>query len=174
MKLSNLISSVSLPGCATLVLAAALGSVPAWAGSTTVPIKASLVTEETLGYDPARCPMAGIVGTTTGTGQSSHLGVVKMLATDCPLFVPGMQPSFSNGVLTLTGASGDRVSANYQGVLVPVDAAAGVYSIAGDFSVTGGTGRFAGATGSGYLQGTITLGPVVSKAQYQVTGVISY
>ena len=47
---------------------------------------------------------------------------------------------------------------------------ANVYSIVGDFRVTGGTGRFAGAKGSGYLQGTITLGPLVSQAEYQAGG----
>ena len=174
MSLSHSIASPSIPGCASLLLTAALCSAPAWAGPTSAPFKANLVTEETLGFDPVRCPTTGIVGTTTGTGDASHLGAVKMVATDCPVLVPGVVPSFSNGVLTLTGANGDRLTANYQGVLHPVAGVPNLYSIAGDFIVTGGTGRLAGAKGSGYLQGTITLGPLVSKGQYQVTGVLSY
>jgi hypothetical protein len=174
MKFLKRLPSPSVPGCASLLLAVALGSAPAWAGPTSAPFKATLTTEETLGFDPVRCPMTGIVGTTTGTGDASHLGAVSMVATDCPLLVPGVQPSFSNGVLSLTAANGDRLTANYQGVLTPVAGVPNLYSIAGDFSVTGGTGRFAGAKGSGYLQGSITLGPLVSKGQYQVTGVLSY
>jgi hypothetical protein len=173
MKLSKFVPFVSLRCLPTLLLSAAAIGMPAWA-SGTVPFKANLVTAETLGYDPARCPIAGIVGTTTGAGQSSHLGTVKMVATDCPLLVPGVVPTFSNGVLTLTATNGDHLNANYQGGLLPVAGVPDLYSIVGDFSVTGGTGRFAGAKGSGYLQGTITLGPLVSKGEYQVTGVLSY
>lgn len=175
MKFSKFVPLAALRCLPTLMLCAAAGGVPAWAsGPGTVPFKASLVTAETLGYDPVRCPVAGIVGTTTGAGQSSHLGAVKMVATDCPLLVPGVVPTFSNGVLTLTATNGDQLNANYQGALHPMAGVPDLYSIVGDFSVTGGTGRFAGAKGSGYLQGTITLGPLVSKGEYQVTGVLSY
>jgi hypothetical protein len=158
----------------TLGLGAAACSSPVWAGPPWVPFKASLVTQETLGFDPVRCPLAGIVGTTTGTGQATQFGAVRMLSTDCPLLAPGVPPTFSNGLLTFTASNGDLISASYQGSLHPVDGVPDLYSVAGDFSVTGGTGRFAGARGSGYLQGTVTLGPLVSKGEYQVTGYLSY
>src|SRR5688500_13416239 len=168
MKLSKFAPTLSLRCWPTLALVAAAFGVPAWAGPVAVPFKASIVTQETLGYDPLRCPIAGIVGTTTGSGQALHLGAVKMVATDCPLLAPGVLPSFSDGVLTLTTINGDLLRASYQGALHPVAGVPDLYSIVGDLSVTGGTGRFAGAKGSGYLQGTITLGPLVSKGEYHV------
>jgi hypothetical protein len=174
MKLSKFAPSPNLRCWPVLALVAAAFGAPAWAGPVAAPFKANIVTQETLGYDPLRCPLAGIVGTTTGSGQASQLGVVKMVATDCPLLAPGVLPSFSDGVLTLTAANGDLVRANYQGALHPVAGVPDLYSIVGDFSVTGGTGRFAGARGSGTLQGTITLGPLVSKGAYEVTGTLSY
>jgi hypothetical protein len=173
MKPSNA-SLVQLARCLAMLGLGAAATAPVWAGPPSVPFKATLVTQETLGFHPGRCPIAGIVGTTTGTGQASHLGAVKMEATDCPLLVPGVLPTFSNGVLTLTGANGDRLRASYQGALIPVPGVPDAFSITGDFSVTGGTGRFAGAQGGGYLQGTLTLGPLVSQGEYQVTGTLSY
>lgn len=174
MKLLNPFSRASLVVWPALALAVAACSVSAWAGPAGVPLKASLVTEETLGFDPARCPVTGIVGTTTGTGLASHLGAVTMVATDCPVLAPGVLPTFSDGVMTLTAQNGDALNARYQGALHPVDEAAGRYSIVGDFSITSGTGRFAGAKGSGTLRGMIDLGPSVSKGTYQVLGTLSY
>ena len=152
----------------------ALAAAGAWAGPTNVPFKASMSTQETLGFDAERCPGTGVVGTTTGKGSASHLGAVTMLATDCPLLIPGVAPTFSNGQLTFTAANGDELRASYSGSLMPVPGTAGVFTLSGPFNFTGGTGRFSRATGSGLLQGSILLGPLVSAGQYQATGTLSY
>ena len=157
-----------------LTLPAAAVCTLAWAGPQNVPFKASVTSQETLGFDPVRCPATGLVGTTTGRGDASHLGAVTMLATDCPVLAPGVLPVFNDGMLTLNSASGDELRASYSGVLLPVAGSANLFTINGRFSVTGGSGRFLGASGSGYLQGSITLGPLVSQGQYEVTGQLSY
>lgn len=161
-------------GMAAALLLFAASSPVSWAGTTTIPFKASIASQETLGVDPDRCPNTFVVGTTTGKGTSSSLGAVTMLATDCPLLAPGVLPTFSNGQLTLTAANGDELRATYSGGLLPVAGTPGLFSIYGPFTITGGTGRFIRATGSGLLQGNIILGPLVSQGQYQVTGTLSY
>ena len=157
-----------------LALPTAALSPSAWADSQNVPFKASVTSQETLGFDLVRCPTTGLVGTTTGQGNASHLGAVTMLATDCPVIVPGVLPMFNDGLLRLASANGDELKAIYSGVLVPVAGSANLFTINGQFSVTGGSGRFLRASGSGYLQGTITLGPLVSQGQYEVIGQLSY
>lgn len=174
MTVFNFVPRLLVARLLTFGLGAAACTAPVLAQTTLLPFRASLATQETLGYDPVRCPVGGIVGTTTGVGQASQLGSVKMLSTDCPLLAPGVLPTFSNGMLTFTASNGDLLTASYQGALHPVGGVPDLYTVAGDFSVTGGTGRFVGAKGSGYLQGTITLGQLVSKGEYQVTGYVSY
>jgi hypothetical protein len=156
-----------------LLLGSVAVSLSAWAGPKQVPFKARISAQEVLGFDPVRCPGTFIVGTTTGKGTASHMGAVKMVASDCPVLTD-MPPSFSNGHLTLTAANGDKVHAVYQGVLVPVDVDAGVFSVVGGYTVNGGTGRFKHATGSGTLGGSITLGAAGASAQYEVEGTLSY
>ena len=160
---------------ATLLAAATLAALApplAQAGGTqSRPFKATVSTQETLGVNFAACPTV-IQGTTTGTGNASHMGKVSLLATDCPILTPGPgQFSFYNGQLTLTAANGDKLTAAYQGQLLPT-AQPTVFSLNGVYTVTGGTGRFTGATGSGVLQGSTDI--VTGAGQYDVSGRISY
>ena len=50
------------------------------------------------------------------------------------------------GTAELTAANGDKLTTNLAGVATPQDTP-GVFFIVETFTVTGGTGRFAGATG---------------------------
>lgn len=135
-----------------------------------VPFKASLNTEETLGFNPVACPTAFLQGTTVGTGNASHMGSVTLRSTDCVVQVDG-QITFTDGRLVLTAANGDQLSASYSGMLLP-SAEPPVYSLSGSYTVTGGTGRFKGATGSGSLQGSSNI--VTGLGSYTATGFISY
>lgn len=101
-----------------LALGATAGP-PAWADNPQVPFKASVITQETLGFDPARCPSI-LVGSTTGKGTASHLGAVTLAASDCPVTPDGLNFYFSDGRLTLTAANGDKLTATYSGTLLPV------------------------------------------------------
>jgi len=108
----------------------------------------------------------------TGTGIASHLGrstnvnhiTVTGPATSCP-------GGFANvNVETLTAANGDTlVLTGPHDVGCPTRP--GVVHGTGDWTVTGGTGRFAGATG----QGTFVGGADFNKGtfSFQLTGTIS-
>jgi hypothetical protein len=76
------------------------------------------------------------------------------------------------GEFTMVAANGDKVTGNYGGSFVPIGAGPTYRLSDGTFEITGGTGRFAQATGSGELQGKqdTTTGAGTLKAD----GTISY
>ena len=55
---------------------------------------------------------------------------------------------------TLTAANGDTLTLTVSSIGIE-DLATGIIRVVGRYSVTGGTGRFAGATGSGEVTGTL-------------------
>ena len=108
----------------------------------------------------------------TGTGIASHLGrstnVNNITVWSGPVSCPG---GFANiNVETLTAANGDKLvltGDHDQGCPAGPNAVHGT----GDWIVTGGTGRFAGATG----QGTFVGGADFNQGtfSFQLTGTIS-
>lgn len=113
-------------------------------------IKFSLGTLEIVGYTPS-CPSL-FGGITSGSGKGTHLGVISLTASDC---ITPMQNYFmSNGNLTLTAANRDTITATYSGSFIPTDNPS-IYLYDGfNLQITGGTGRFQGAIGTGTLEGT--------------------
>lgn len=141
---------------------------PVQDNTKTKQIKFSLGTQEQVGYTPT-CP-SQFGGTTTGSGKGTHLGVISLAATDC---ITPMQNYFvSNGNLTLTAANGDKLTGTYSGSFIPTDNPS-IYMHDNDFSIqiTGGTGRFAGAVGSGTLEGTsnVTTGQGVIEGTLSIS-----
>ena len=160
--------------CALPLLLWAGTAATALADPRNLPFKAEVVTQETLGIDAQRCPGFApyLVGSTVGKGTASHMGAVTLQATDCPLTQDGVNFFFSNGLLTLTAANGDQLTARYSGTLLPVPGAnPPVHAIQGSFAVTGGTGRFDGARGGGSLQGSEDLATL--KGRYEIKGVLT-
>ena len=133
--------------------------------------KASAKTQEALSYDGIRCPGSILVGTTIGQGRASEIGPVSLSASDCPATLDNVNFFFSNGILTITAANGDSITALYSGTLLPL-AGSDLHALSGTFAVTGGTGRFAGARGSGNLQGTEDMKTL--KGQIEISGRLSY
>ena len=93
--------------------------------------------------------------TTAGTGNANQMGRIK---SDGSLTIVG-EASCGNEVGfavemqdTFTAANGDRLMTAITMQLCPI--APGIYHGVGTYVVTGGTGRFAGATGSGVFDGT--------------------
>jgi hypothetical protein len=81
-----------------------------------------------------------------------------------------------SGLMTVTSASGDRLSGGFDGAGT---AGAGTIDVAATFTPTGGTGRFADAAGS--LSGTIheqilsLAGGVLTNATaFRFSGKLSY
>jgi hypothetical protein len=74
-----------------------------------------------------------------GTGHDTHMGLVTCTSDHCFQLLTG---TFSDARVVITASNGDRVYATYDGVMT------GETTFADSVSITGGTGRFAGATGS--------------------------
>ena len=94
--------------------------------------------------------------TTAGTGNATQLGRIR---SDGSLTIVGEVSCIGNEVGfavemqdTFTAANGDKVMTAITMQLCPI--APGIYHGVGTYFVTGGTGRFAGATGSGVFDGT--------------------
>lgn len=155
-------------------LALALVSVVtvARADPTEVPFTASFVTREKLRVDVGACSaFPYLAGTTTGTGQASGLGAVTGTGTDCIHASLKGRFSFRNGTMTIVTAAGERIRADYSGALTRT-ATARVYTIAGTYRITGGTGRFATASGGGALSGVENLFTLRGKLSF--TGTVAY
>ena len=97
--------------------------------------------------DSGLVPLASV-----GTGQATHLG--RFAATQSQCLNPGAF-AFSSGHFTLTGANGDTIFGTHYGQLVVTSPTTA--TINGVFVITGGTGRFSGATGGGVATGTLDL-----------------
>jgi hypothetical protein len=98
---------------------------------------AGTVTFEWPGEWPSGCAMVTTV--THATGQATHLGLAVATASHCPA-----QPTYANdGRLTLTAANGDMLYGTYDYVPGPAAPTPVTW--------TGGTGRFAGASGSAFM-----------------------
>lgn len=80
----------------------------------------------------------------SGTGQMSHLGRVDYEFTHCTY------PDFTAdlGTFELVAANGDELVMSYEGAFELVGAMEG-FTGEGSWTATGGTGRFANASGSG-------------------------
>ena len=153
------------------LVSAGLSATSVFAGPRDVPFKAELAITEKLNYDPGHCPaypyMTGVI---TGKGTASHLGKVSVSAINC-IFPTPPTFTFTEGQLKLTAANGDELRATFHGSLTPTGTK-DVYMLQGPYKIMGGTGRFAGASGHGTLQGEENL--ATQEGTIEATGTISY
>ena len=77
-----------------------------------------------------------------------------------------------SGQLVVTAANGDQVTLSGEST-VQADFTGGTLTITGTFTITGGTGRFASATGGGTVTGGASLLPPFAVAT-TFEGQISY
>jgi hypothetical protein len=87
-----------------------------------------------------------------GTGRATQLGAYTYSATECFDAVSG---AFA-GSATLTAANGDAMTGTYQGQVSGTDDP-NVIAYEEELELTGGTGRFAGATGTLQVAGVANL-----------------
>jgi hypothetical protein len=102
----------------------------------------------------------------TGTGNVSHLG--KSTFVDYPSL--NFATLSGTGTRTLTAANGDQLVGTLAIVLVPLTAT--TFRVQVRFTITGGTGRFTGATG--YIDGTDVLDQNNPAGTLTITGEITY
>lgn len=94
-----------------------------------------------------------VVNTESGTGVAQHLGRVTWASEEVVNFcVDPQDPSRAEvtGALVITAANGDQLRGTYLSI-VDADFGAGTLTAQGEFVITGGTGRFSGASGSGSI-----------------------
>ncbi|WP_151637527.1 hypothetical protein [Noviherbaspirillum aerium] len=103
----------------------------------------------------ASCP-SGFSGTLTGSGTATHLGAVTISATHCAMPTRGGSVAISQGVITLTAANGNILTADFMGTISPFPSDLQTNTFVGSFLITGGTGRFADAEGDGLLSGALS------------------
>jgi len=87
-----------------------------------------------------------------GEGHATHLGKSTWYSLSSVDIVTGEQSGSTVGI----AANGDEFHYDYLGGSA-VDEETGISSFWGDWTVTGGTGRFSGATGGGTYAGTAVL-----------------
>ena len=131
-----------------------------------VPFKGSLEgVETTTSVDPGPPPMAHILG--EWTGNASHLG---RYTVENPHTV-NLVTRNATGTFTFTAANGDTVTANESGhaEIVSGTPPAAVLSIVEHATITGGTGRFDGATGSFTVERTLDQTTGVTTGSFEGT-----
>jgi hypothetical protein len=132
-----------------------------------VPFKATIAITESI--QPIGSGPCFLLGDISGTGLATHLGKLTLASRDCINPISETAFSFFSDQLILTVANGDQVFATYSGTLT-AEGTIGV--ITGGYQITGGTGRFAQATGAGTVQGVEDLS--TGKGEVQLIGSISY
>ena len=95
-----------------------------------------------------------------GTGTATYLGRY----TEHITMQINLPTRHSMGAATFTAANGDTLTATDEGQATP--ASPGVLSIVEVYTVTGGTGRFADATGSFTLHSTVDTTTGVSSGTF--------
>ena len=147
-----------LKPCFALALVAVLAaSLPAVAKEL-VPFKGRF-SGQTLGAVPTDDPDVLLV-TTGGGGKATHLGKYTFVSPHFANLVTGE----TEGVQIFTAANGDTLTADFDGQFLPI--AGGLLAAELLATITGGTGRFEGATGN------YTFAIVFNPATFQSTAII--
>ena len=167
------LAALSLTGCAktdpTEGAPAARGAAAdaqAAGARHTVAIKGAFATLASPAADQAGVPAGSLRLVVTGTGTVSHLG--RSSYEDRTLV--NLTNGTAAGTHTLTAANGDQLFATLAVVLTP--RGDGTSTVAVRFTVTGGTGRFTGATG--HYDGRDILNPASPAGFLTIAGEITY
>lgn len=126
-------------------------------GATALPFRGTVDARETGQFQPAtRTVLVRLVG----TGTASHLGRYTMVSE----FTLTPATLSAAGRVTFTAANGDVLTATFTGRSVVTG---GTVAIVESLTITGGTGRFAGATGTATLRRTLTRATGISFGSFE-------
>jgi hypothetical protein len=133
-----------------LVMAGILSVAPAAAGDAVVPFRATYTMHPRIvGATPDGCNIQEL----PGEGQATHLGLSTFYSDAVACFATLTQ----SGDMLFTAANGDELHGSFEGSLDFY--APGYVRFWGSYSITDGTGRFEGVTGTGSYEGTAELVP---------------
>jgi hypothetical protein len=156
---------------AALVLSVAAFAPSTAAGSGDLPLRGVIVGGGNVQPDTS-CPL-GIRTMVWGTGHVTHLGLTTMTGSHC---TPPPGADITGGVQTFVAANGDTLEVTYTATVKPFEPVEGaVMEGPGETPITGGTGRFAGASGEfiacmrGILHFTAPM-----ELSWEIDGEISY
>jgi hypothetical protein len=124
---------------------------------------------------PTTCPAGALWRyAAEGTGVFLHLGLSAVSVTHCTFVdMATGTGTFGPGTITLTAANRDELHLVHRGTFSLVMGPEGLASVFDmTWVVTGGTGRFAGATGAGTTHGSSVLSTGTTSASYQ--GEVAY
>lgn len=140
---------------ACVLSVAAVGGQGRLSASGSVPFSATLTghANPTPTADP--CVLSNTEG---GSGTAVHMGAIAWASSETVNFCSNPDGADVTGQFTFTAANGDELTGTYVTLAHP-DFAAGIITFSGEWTITGGTGRFAGASGSGTLSGEGSLAP---------------
>lgn len=160
MHLTTLRNKLTLPATA-LLAALTLGLAPP---SPTKPFRANFAT---LFTSEVNFPFVNV--DVIGAGHALHMGATAAVTNNQTVFIP---TGVGTATYELTAANGDTVIVELIGT--NVFSPSGV-AFAGTYEITGGTGRFDDAGGSGAMSGTATnTGPTVGFGTFNLDGTITY
>lgn len=147
-----MLRKLALPALIFIVLCLASATV---ARADTVSFTASFTGSSTPPAPGGGCPPSSpLIVNVSGSGTIVPFGAATNVQSHC---VNPVDFSFTNGQFTNTiTATGETFFGTYIGNLVPT-ADSTIFNINGAFTITGGTGIFAGATGGGSATGTLSV-----------------
>ena len=127
-----------------------------------VPFEGRLEGGGTIVFEPSPSPFFFV--DFKGTGHATHLG---RFTVEGPHRV-NSATGIAIGSFTFTAANGDTLTADFIGVGIPT-VTPGVFSIVETATITGGTGRFAGATGSFRVERLVEFATGVTSGSFEGT-----
>jgi hypothetical protein len=142
----------------TLAVAAMLCAVPPVAidaaGAASRPFKAAIH-----GFAaPVPTSPCELSNDETATAQVSHLGRSEMVSHETVDLCSNPEAAEISGQFTMTAANGDQLFGTYE-TLGHLDFANDEVTFSGQFTITGGSGRFQDASGGGSIEGSGVLSP---------------
>jgi hypothetical protein len=179
---SSVLALLALTGCDQSSPLAPAGESPARepteaaaSGPQMVPWKESYKASGTI-TPGARCAAPLMLVSLEGGGTATHVGKYTIVNSHCLNLSTG---ALTNGTFIKTAANGDQIFGTYTGgsTIIQPPAPIGIFGVTGTIRFTGGTGRFAGVTGtstmSGSLQSDFSQPGVPTDVTLEMVGSIS-